>query len=142
MDGSSINLAPGVSIDASALTFHFARSGGPGGQNVNKVNTKSELRLRPEAIRGLPERALARLRVAAANRITTDGELLIVSETARTQEGNRRECMERLAALVTAALYEPKPRRKTRPTKGSQQRRLEQKRAHSRIKQERRGGFE
>src|SRR5579862_9987760 len=93
---SAIELAPGVSIAPDELTFHFARSGGPGGQNVNKVNTKSELRLRPEAIRGLPERALARLRVAAANRITTDGELLIVSETARTQEGNRRECMERL----------------------------------------------
>src|SRR5437588_818898 len=109
MDGSSITLAPGVFVEPSALTFHLVRSGGPGGQNVNKVNTKSELRLRPEAIRGLPERALARLRIAAANRITTDGELLIVSETERTQEGNRRACIERLSALVAAALIEPKP---------------------------------
>ena len=142
MSETNITLAPGVSIPASCVQFHFARSGGPGGQNVNKVNSKAELRIRPEDIRGLTGSALFRLRSAAANRITTDGELLIVSDTARHQEVNRNECVARLAALVSAAVKEPKVRRKTRPTRGSVDRRIEQKRARSQVKQQRKGGFD
>ena len=142
MSETNITLAPGVSIPASSVHFHFARSGGPGGQNVNKVNSKAELRIRPEEIHGLTGSALFRLRAAAANRITTDGELLIVSDTARHQEVNRKECVARLAALVAAAVKEPKVRRKTRPTRGSVDRRIEQKRARSQVKQQRKGGFD
>jgi ribosome-associated protein len=82
--GSSIPLAIGVSIREADLRFHFARSGGPGGQNVNKVNTKAELRVHPNAMAGLSGAAVHRLITALANRMTDDGDILIVSETERT----------------------------------------------------------
>lgn len=135
-----MELAPGVWASPADVRFSFSRSGGPGGQNVNKLNTKAELRIRLEALRGLSARALDRLKQAAAGRITKDGDLLIVAETERTQERNRRECLLRLRALLIAAMKEPKPRRKTRPTKGSTERRLESKRSRSRKKKERRMG--
>jgi len=129
-----ITLAPGVWAEPSAVQFHFARSGGPGGQNVNKVNSKAELRIRPEELRGLHPRAVERLKNAEHNRITTEGELLIAADTSRSQEANRRECLERLRTIIVAAQYEPKPRRKSRPSRSSVQRRLESKRAHSEKK--------
>ncbi len=73
---STVQLAAGVSARADDLQFHFARSGGPGGQNVNKVNTKAELRLRPEVLQGLTGSALHRLTTQQANRMTVEGELL------------------------------------------------------------------
>lgn len=144
MEDSSLpgtTLAPGVWAEASALRFHYARSGGPGGQNVNKVNSKAELRIKPEDLRGLHPRALERLKSAEQNRITVDGDLLISADTSRSQEANRRDCMERLRTMIVAAQYEPKVRRKSRPTRGSVQRRLEEKKAHSKKKQERGRGF-
>ncbi|HEY3323426.1 MAG TPA: alternative ribosome rescue aminoacyl-tRNA hydrolase ArfB [Planctomycetota bacterium] len=137
--GSSILLAPNISVRESNLRFHFARSGGPGGQNVNKVNTKAELRVHPSAIVGLSGSALHRLITAQAKRVTSDGDLLIVSETERSQSANREACLEKLRAFVAAAAIEPKVRRKTRPTKGSRERRIESKQARSRIKAQRRG---
>jgi len=137
--GSSIPLAIGVSIRESDLRFHFARSGGPGGQNVNKVNTKAELRVRPNAMAGLSGSAIHRLITALANRITDNGDILVVSETERSQSANREACLDKLRAFVQAAVIEPKVRRKTRPTKGSRERRLESKQARSRIKALRRG---
>ena len=135
---STIELAAGVRIAAGELRFHFARSGGPGGQNVNKVNSKAELRLRPEALQGLSGAALHRLKAAHGGKITVDGELLLVAEAERSQYANRQACLEKLRAIVTAAQKEPKVRRKTRPTKGSRERRLDSKKAHSRVKAERR----
>ena len=87
--GGGVELAPAVRAPQSALRFQFARSGGPGGQNVNKLNTKAELWLALDAITGLSHRALARLRAMAGRRITAAGELHLVSETERGQEGNR-----------------------------------------------------
>jgi ribosome-associated protein len=141
MESAQINLAPGITIDRSALRYHFARSGGPGGQNVNKVNSKAELRIRPEDIHGLSIGAEFRLRQAAANRITSEGDLLIVSDTSRTQEANRKACIDRLSALVMSIWRDPKIRKKSRPSRGSVQRRIDDKKARSKVKKERSRDF-
>jgi ribosome-associated protein len=133
------DVAPGVRIPRAELRWRFARSSGPGGQNVNKVNTKVELRIRPEALRGLSSRARVRLAEQNANRLTLDGDLLVVSDSERTQDRNRRACLDRLRAILVAAQAEPRPRRKTRPTRGSRERRLFEKRAHGEKKRRRAG---
>lgn len=135
---SVIELAPGVSIRVDDLSYHFARSGGPGGQNVNKVNTKSELRIRPEDLIGMNGAAVFRLKTAQANRMTVDGELLIVADTERSQFANRQACLDKLKTFVQAAVIVPKVRRKTRPSAGSREKRLDSKKAHSQIKTQRR----
>jgi len=135
---STVEVAAGVRVREADLRFHFARSGGPGGQNVNKVNTKAELRVRPEVLTGMSGAALHRLITAQANRLTAAGDLLIVADAERSQYANRQACLAKLRALVEAALKEPKVRRKTRPSAGSRQRRLDSKKAHSRLKAQRR----
>jgi ribosome-associated protein len=115
----------------------FARSSGPGGQNVNKVNTKVLLRI-PLGKLGLSESQLARLRSKLGKRITGDDELIIESSGSRSQEANRKEAIGRAARIISAAIVPPRPRHPTRPTKASRQRRLEKKRASSRKKQLRR----
>ena len=132
-----VELAPGVWVGRADLRFHFSRSGGPGGQNVNKLNTKAELRVRPELLRGLSEKALSRLRAAQANRITGEGDLLLVAESERTQEANRAQCLARLAQIVAQAKPEPKVRRKTRPSAASRERRLEFKKLRGEKKRHR-----
>jgi ribosome-associated protein len=136
-----VELAPGVWVGRADLHFHFARSGGPGGQNVNKLNTKAELRVRPELLHGLSEKALARLRTAHANRITGAGDLLLVAESERTQEANRAQCLARLAQIVAQVRPEPKVRRKTRPSASSRERRLETKKRHGEKKRRRLRGL-
>jgi ribosome-associated protein len=133
-------VAPGVRVAPGAMRFQFARSGGPGGQNVNKLNTKAELWVPLAAMSGLGERAMARLRALAGRRLTTADEIHIVAETERTQEGNRTAVLERLRQLVLEARHEPKPRRKTKPSKAAKRRRLEAKRKRSEVKSRRRGG--
>lgn len=135
---SRIGLAPGVWVHRDHIRFSFSRSGGPGGQNVNKVNTKAELRVRAEDIQGLSWPARQRLLAQAASRITGEGDVLIVCGTERSQETNRNLCLEKLAELVARAAVEPKRRHKTRPTRGSRERRLESKRERSQKKQGRR----
>jgi ribosome-associated protein len=145
---SLIELAPGVRIPAGAgvLSFAFSRSGGPGGQNVNKVATKAELRLRIADLPGVVnERARTRLRKLAGKRLVrgadpADDELVIVSESERSQARNKSECLEKLRELLVNALAEPKVRRKTKPSRGSKERRLEGKRVRSKIKRGRSGG--
>ena len=140
-DGADgLELAPGVRVPESALRFQYARSSGPGGQNVNKVNTKAELWVPLGAITGLNEGGLGRLRALAGKRLTTSGEIHVASDTHRTQEANRAAVLDRLRALVAAALREPKPRRKTRPSRASRQRRLDSKRKRSEVKSKRRPG--
>ena len=140
LSDGGVELAPGVRVPASALRIQFSRSAGPGGQNVNKVNTKAELWLLLDAVLGMPPAALRRLTAAAGKKITQSEELHLSSETERTAEGNRRALFERLREMVVAALVEPKKRRKTRPTRASKARRMQSKRHRADIKSHRRVG--
>ena len=136
----AVEIVPGVRLSESAMRFRYARSSGPGGQNVNKVNTKAELWVPIDALFGLNDRALARLRQMAGKRVTTAGEIHIASDTHRTQEANRAAVIQRLKDLLTQARREPKVRRKTKPSRAAKQRRLESKKRRGAIKENRRGG--
>ncbi len=132
-----IELGRGVWTDREQLRFGFSRASGPGGQNVNKVNTKTELRVRLTAIHGMSDRAIGRLRLLAGRRVTAEGEVLLTADTERTQESNRRACMEKLRGLIEKALIEPKIRKKSKPTKTAKRTRLETKKRQGEKKRER-----
>ncbi|HTL30645.1 MAG TPA: alternative ribosome rescue aminoacyl-tRNA hydrolase ArfB [Tepidisphaeraceae bacterium] len=134
-----VELAPGVRVPASALRFRFARSGGPGGQNVNKLNTKAELWIALSDLPALSSTAMDRLRTLAGRRITLSEELHISSESERTQERNREEALQRLRELLVRAMTIPKKRKPTKPSKAAKQRRLQGKKRRSEIKSRRRG---
>lgn len=128
-----------VAIPLHEFTFEFARSGGPGGQNVNKVASKAILRWRPAESPSLPGPVRDRLIAAVASRLTTEGDLIVTSQLTRDQGRNVADCLEKLRALVLAAATPPKPRRPTRPTLGSRLRRAKQKTLRSERKRDRRG---
>jgi ribosome-associated protein len=131
-----IEITPSFSLDENELQFTFARSSGPGGQNVNKVATAAQLRFDVNRS-SLPLEVKARLRHLAANRITTDGELLIEAKRYRTQEQNREDALNRFIDLLQRAFEKPKTRRKTKPTLESKERRLKKKKQRSEIKRAR-----
>ena len=124
-------------IPADEVSFAWVRSPGPGGQNVNKVASACELRFAVGRTRLLDAAGRDRLRRLAGRRLTAADEILIEAHRHRTQEANRRDALGRLAALVTAAQHVPKPRKKTRPTRASQERRLDSKKKTQRLKQQR-----
>jgi ribosome-associated protein len=132
-----LQLPGGARIDGAALRIEFSRSGGPGGQNVNKVSTKAELWLPLGAIHGLPPGAMDRLIALAGSHLTSAGKIHLWSSEHRTQERNRAEALEKLRALILRALVRPKRRRPTRPTASSRARRLESKRRRGQIKSNR-----
>ena len=134
---AAIDLAPGVRIPEHAIRLQFARGGGPGGQNVNKLNTKAELWIDLSHIGGLSPQAAQRLRRLAGARLTDRDEIHLSSDASRTQQGNRKLIFQRLRELIIAAQVRPKPRRPTRPTKASRRRRLEAKRKRSELKAQR-----
>jgi ribosome-associated protein len=128
-----------VRIPDDELEWSFVRASGPGGQNVNKVASKAVLRWRAGATTAaIPERAMARMRAKSPSRFTASGDVLIQSQQFRDQERNREDCLGKLAAMIRAALPEPLPRKATRPTKGSQRRRVADKRRQSAKKHDRR----
>jgi len=147
-DDLLIDLPPGssgvgrqVRIKAGEFTWQFARSGGPGGQNVNKVATKALLRWNPYRSE-LHPRVVHRLIHLSRTYLTSDGDLLIVSQRHRTQLMNMSDCVEKLRRLIEAALVEPVIRRATKPTRGSKERRLKAKKQQSQRRAQRRVGFE
>jgi ribosome-associated protein len=139
---SNVELAPGVHVPATALRIQFARSGGPGGQNVNKLNTKAELWVPLDKIVGMDEAGRLRLRTAAGKRLTRDDVLHISAQTERTQERNRQAVLDRLRALIAQALIAPKPRKRTKPSKTAKRRRLEAKRHRGQVKASRRSALD
>jgi ribosome-associated protein len=131
-------VTPQVRIPLDELTFTFARSGGPGGQNVNKVNSKAVLRWRVLESPSLDERVRARFIDQNRQRITEAGELILTSQRFRDQPKNIDDCREKLRELLLRAAIQPKRRKPTRPTAGSRRRRLSDKRQRSATKQLRR----
>jgi ribosome-associated protein len=136
-----IPIAPGVRVQPDGIHVQFARGGGPGGQNVNKLNTKAELWIDLSRIEGMSPRALDRLRRLAGARLTDQDEIHLAGDAARTQGTNRKQIFQRLREMILAAQKEPKPRRPTKPSRASRQRRLDSKRKRSELKADRAGKF-
>ena len=134
-----LRISERLSIPMDEFTFDFARSGGPGGQNVNKVNSKALLRWAPGRSPSLTEPVRARLLDKLGSKLTTEGEWLVTSQKTRDQSKNIEDCLEKVRIVVLAALTPPTPRRATRPTKASQTRRVDDKVRRSETKKLRRG---
>ena len=129
-----IRITDSISIDESEIEESFVRSSGPGGQNVNKLSTAVQLRFDVRRSPSLPNDVAIRLMRLAGRRMTKDGVLVLIAQNHRTQERNRAEAMERLVDLVQQAAVKPIPRRPTKPTKASKERRIEGKKRRSGIK--------
>ena len=127
-----------IQVPLTEFDFTFARSGGPGGQNVNKVNSKVTLRWNVKATDALPEGMRARFCKSYHRRITKDGELVIHSQRYRDQGRNVADCLDKLRDMLLEASIVPRKRRPTRRTRGSNERRLQEKRESSQKKQMRR----
>ncbi len=136
--GEPIVVTDSVRIPARALTVRAVRASGPGGQNVNKVASKIDLRVDLDAVEGLGDAARARLRALAANRLDAGGRLVVTSQVTRDQARNLQDARAKVRALVTAALREPRRRRATRPTAAAEARRIEGKKHRGAIKRLRR----
>ena len=134
-----IRITDTISIDESEIEETFVRSSGPGGQNVNKLSTVVQLRFDVRQSPSLPNDVALRLMKLAGKRLTKDGVLVLIAQIHRTQERNRADARERLIALVKQAAVKPIPRRATKPTKASKQRRIEGKKRRSGLKALRRG---
>jgi ribosome-associated protein len=124
-------------INPKECTFSFSRSSGKGGQNVNKVNSKVLLQWRPSTTESLSGAHIQRFLKAYPSRIDSEGYIQIMSTKFRDQPRNIADCMQKLQELVDAVAEAPKRRIPTRPTKGSQERRIQEKKLHGKLKYDR-----
>ncbi len=129
-----IRITPSISIAERELEEHFIRASGPGGQNVNKLASAVELRFDVRRSQSLPDDVRARLERLAGRRLTREGVLVINAQRHRTQERNRQDARARLLHLIRRAAVAPVPRRATKPTAGSRERRLQTKKRRGAIK--------
>ena len=125
-------------IPATEFEWSFVRSGGPGGQNVNKVASKAVLRWNVAGSHSLPSDVKARFLAQQHHRVTKLGELVLTSQRYRDQERNRQDCLDKLGALLRQAAAPPRPRKRTRPSRASKESRLRAKELRSKRKSARR----
>src|SRR5262249_19917947 len=131
-----------IHIAEEEFDWSFVRSGGPGGQNVNKVASKAVLRWDLAASPSVPERVKARLRAHHRRRVTAGGAFVLSSQRYRDQERNRQDCLAKLREFLRAAAVEPKARKASKPTRGSKERRLADKKRRAGTKATRREAFD
>ena len=132
-----IAVAPGVVVPDEALSWRAVRASGPGGQNVNKVASKVELRVDPALIRGLDSSARSRLQALIARRLDSHGQWLVTSQRTRDQFRNLLDAREKVRVVVERSLTPPLPRRRTRPTQAAERRRIREKQRLAQIKRAR-----
>ena len=130
----AITVTDTVRVPAAAVHVRAVRASGPGGQNVNKVATKIDLRIDLAAIEGLGEGARARLQTLARHRLDAEGRLVVTSQATRNQARNLDDARDKVRALIAAALVRPRHRRATQPTARSREQRLGAKRARGDVK--------
>jgi ribosome-associated protein len=134
----SIPIRPGVAIPAGELAFRFTRSGGPGGQHVNKASTQAELTFDLARSPSLTDEQKQRIAAALPSYVSREGIVRVTCQSTRSQAQNREEAVERFRALLSRALHVPKKRRPTRPSRASKERRLTAKKRRSQVKTQRR----
>jgi len=126
-----------VRVPERAVQVRAVRASGPGGQNVNKVATKVDVRVDLDAIEGLSAAVRARLATLCRHRLDGDGRLMVSSQAERNQARNLEDALDRVRALVAAALREPRARKASRPSAGARERRIESKKRRGALKRER-----
>jgi ribosome-associated protein len=137
-ESEDIVIRPGVVIPAAELRFQFTRSGGPGGQHVNKASTQAELTFDLARSPSLTDEQKRRIAAALPSYVSREGVLRVACQSSRSQAQNREEAVARFQALLSGALYVPKARRATRPSRAAKERRLAAKKRRSQVKTQRR----
>ena len=137
-----IRITDAISIDEADIEESFVRASGPGGQNVNKLSTAVQLRFDIMHSPHLPEDVRQRAARLAGRRLTKEGVIVLIAQRHRTQERNRADALERLVALLQEAAVRPTPRRATRPTRASRERRIDTKKRRADVKRLRKSDFD
>ncbi len=137
-----IRITDTIAIDEDEIEETFVRASGPGGQNVNKLSTAVQLRFDLRHSPQLPDDVRARAARLAGRRLTKEGVIVLIAQRHRTQERNRADALERLVALLQEAAVRPTPRRATRPTRASKERRIDSKKRRSDVKRMRKPDFD